>query len=246
MSGRSAPTRQAWPPAPRGLAHRVGRRVRGGGGGGDRAGARRFVNEAGLAAHPRRALRSPTMSATAVDRPSAAPRLLFAAALGALVAVALGVYGRVHDPSQELVFTLFFSSTIAMKVWLGSVAAALAVVQVISAMWVYGRLPGRARPSGRAAFTGSPGAWPSSSPSRWPTTACGRSASRTPTPACWPIRCSAARSTAPSPARSRSCVQAGLPGLALPVAGGIMFAVLIGAWLTSALWFIDESGWPAL
>ena len=32
----------------------------------------------------------------------------------------------------------------------------------------------------------------------------------------------------------------GLPGLALPVAGGFMFAMLIGAWLTSALWFIDE------
>ena len=137
----------------------VGRRVRGGGGGGDRAGARRFVTS-GPCRHPRRALRSPTMSATAVDRPSAAPRLLFAAALGALVAVALGVYGRVHDPSQELVFTLFFSSTIAMKVWLGSIAAVLAVVQVISAMWVYGRLPGRApewaggvhRISGRLAF----------------------------------------------------------------------------------------------
>jgi uncharacterized membrane protein YdjX (TVP38/TMEM64 family) len=38
----------------------------------------------------------------------------------------------------------------------------------------------------------------------------------------------------------------GLPGIALPVAGGIMFAVLIGAWLTSALWFIDERGWPEL
>ena len=37
-----------------------------------------------------------------------------------------------------------------------------------------------------------------------------------------------------------------LPGLALPVAGGIMFAVLIGAWLTSALRFIDDSGWPAI
>jgi hypothetical protein len=25
-----------------------------------------------------------------------------------------------------------------------------------------------------------------------------------------------------------------------------MFAVLIGAWLTSALWFVDERGWPEL
>ena len=38
----------------------------------------------------------------------------------------------------------------------------------------------------------------------------------------------------------------GLPSVALPVAGGIMFAVLIGAWLTSALWFIDNQGWPSI
>ena len=102
-----------------------------------------------------------TVSATAVDRPpDATPRLLAVAALGAAVAVALGVYGRVHDPSQELVFTLVFSSTISMKVWLGTAAVAFAVAQVLSALWVYGRLPGRApgwagtahRISGRLAF----------------------------------------------------------------------------------------------
>jgi hypothetical protein len=38
----------------------------------------------------------------------------------------------------------------------------------------------------------------------------------------------------------------GLPGIALPVAGGIMFTVLVGAWLTSAYWFIDNRGWPDL
>ncbi len=36
----------------------------------------------------------------------------------------------------------------------------------------------------------------------------------------------------------------GLPGMALPVAGGLLFATLVGAWLTSAYWFIDNSGWP--
>ena len=104
------------------------------------------------------------MNATAVDgQPDPAPRLLLAAGLGAAVAVALGVYGSVHDPSQELVFTLFLSSTIAMKVWLGTVAVALAFVQVLSALWVYGKLPGRVpawagtthRISGRLAFIAS-------------------------------------------------------------------------------------------
>ena len=36
----------------------------------------------------------------------------------------------------------------------------------------------------------------------------------------------------------------GLPGLALPVAGGLTFVVLIGVWLTSAYWLIHNSGWP--
>src|SRR3954454_19065394 len=80
------------------------------------------------------------MEAATAGRP-ASTRLLTAAALGAGVALALGVYGHVHDPSQKLVFTLFFTSTIAMKVWLGTVAVAFAVVQVSSALWLYGKLP---------------------------------------------------------------------------------------------------------
>src|SRR5215213_2044997 len=80
------------------------------------------------------------MEATTATRP-VATRLLVAAGLGAAVAVALGVYGHVHDPSQKLVFTLFFSSTIAMKVWLASVALAFAVVQVATALWLFGKLP---------------------------------------------------------------------------------------------------------
>jgi Family of unknown function (DUF6529) len=35
-----------------------------------------------------------------------------------------------------------------------------------------------------------------------------------------------------------------LPGVVLPIAGGIMFAVMVGTWLTSAYWFIDNRGWP--
>ena len=35
-----------------------------------------------------------------------------------------------------------------------------------------------------------------------------------------------------------------LPGGALPIAGGLTFAVLIAAWYTSAVWFVGEQGWP--
>ncbi len=185
------------------------------------------------------------MSATAVDRPPAAPRLLLAAGLGALVAVGLGVYGNVHDPSQELVFTLFFSSTISMKVWLGTAAAAFAVVQVVSAMWVYGKLPGRTpawvgsvhRISGRLAFIVS---LPVAYHCLW---SLGFQDTDTRVLAHSLLGCAVYGAFAAKVTIVRS---RGLPGIALPVAGGIMFAILIGAWLTSALWFIDERGWPEL
>ena len=184
------------------------------------------------------------MSATAIDRqPAATPRLLAAAALGAAIAVALGVYGRVHDPSQELVFTLFFSSTIAMKVWLGTVAAAFAVVQVLSALWVYGKLPGRApswagtlhRISGRLAFIAS---LPVAYHCLW---SLGFQDTNTRVLVHSLLGCAVYGAFAAKVMIVRS---RGLPGLALPLAGGIMFAVLIGTWLTSAYWFIDNSGWP--
>ena len=38
----------------------------------------------------------------------------------------------------------------------------------------------------------------------------------------------------------------GLPGWALPVAGGMTFATLVLVWLTSALWLIDKHGFPSL
>src|SRR3954463_7964655 len=85
------------------------------------------------------------MEAATAGRP-ASVKLLAAALAGAAVALGLGVYGHVHDPSQQLVFTLVFTSTIAMKVWLATVALAFGVVQVLSALWVYGKLPGKAPP----------------------------------------------------------------------------------------------------
>ena len=37
-----------------------------------------------------------------------------------------------------------------------------------------------------------------------------------------------------------------LPGMALPIAGGLMFAALVAVWYTSGLWFISEEGMPPL
>src|SRR3954454_2719057 len=73
-------------------------------------------------------------------------RLLAALLAGAAVSLTLGVYGHVHDPSQKLVFTLFFSQTISMKVWLATIAVAFAVVQLTTALWIYGKLRATAPP----------------------------------------------------------------------------------------------------
>ena len=180
------------------------------------------------------------MEATAAPR-GLPPRLLVAAGLGAAVAIALGVYGRVHDPSQQLVFTLFFSSTIAMKVWFGTIALAFAVVQVLSALWLYGKLPGRApdwlgtvhRLSGRLAFIAS---LPVAYHCLW---SLGFQDTDTRVLAHSLAGCAVYGAFAAKVTIVRS---KGLPGAALPVAGGLMFAVLVLAWYTSALWFFRLVG----
>jgi hypothetical protein len=68
-----------------------------------------------------------------------------AVAAGAVVSVALGVFGSVHPPTGRAITTLGFGSLVAMKVWLGVVVAGLGVVQLTSALWLYGKL-GRPAP----------------------------------------------------------------------------------------------------
>jgi hypothetical protein len=176
---------------------------------------------------------------------SPAPKLLVAAGLGAAVALSLGIYGNVHDPSQKLVFTLFFSSTIAMKVWLASIALAFAVVQVVSALWLYGKLPWTApawlgtvhRLSGRMVFLTS---LPVAYHCLW---SLGFQDTNTRVLAHSLLGCAVYGAFAAKVTIVRS---KGLPSLALPVAGGAMFAVLVLAWYTSGLWFINENGFPGI
>src|SRR5262249_29127779 len=71
----------------------------------------------------------------------AGTRLLLAGVLGALVAMSLGLYGHLHDPASDLSITLGFKDTITMKAWLAHAAVLFAVLQLLSALWMYGRLP---------------------------------------------------------------------------------------------------------
>jgi hypothetical protein len=171
------------------------------------------------------------------------PRLLLAAGLGAAIAVALGVYGRVHTPSQSLVFTLWFSSTVAMKVWLATAVVALAIVQATSALWLYGKLPWRAPPwlgvthrlSGRLSFLIS---LPVAYHCLW---SFGFQATNTRVLVHSVLGCAfyGAFATKVTIVRSK-----GLPGWALPAAGGLVFTFVILAWCFSALWFVQHQGFP--
>jgi hypothetical protein len=184
------------------------------------------------------------MEATTAGQP-ASVKLLVAAGIGAAVALALGVYGHVHDPSQQLVFTLFFSSTIAMKVWFGTVAVAFAIVQVVSALWLYGKLPWKPaswtgylhRISGRLAFLIS---LPVAYHCLW---SLGFQDTNARVLAHSLLGCAFYGAFAAKVTIVRS---KGLPGIALPIAGGLTFAVLVAAWFTSAFWFVDQQGWPSL
>jgi len=66
--------------------------------------------------------------------------LLLVLVAGAVISVALGVYGQSHTATAEKPYTLFFSTTLQLKVWFATAAATLAAVQVLLAMRLYGKL----------------------------------------------------------------------------------------------------------
>jgi thiamine transporter ThiT len=133
-----------------------------------------------------------------------------------------------------------------MKVFLGTIALAFAVVQVTTAAWIYGKLPWSApawagaahRITGRLAFLLS---LPVAYHCLW---SLGFQSSTTRVlvhslAGCVFYGAFAAKVTV---VRSKA-----LPGLALPIAGGLVFTLLVVVWLTSALWFIENrGGFPAL
>ena len=74
------------------------------------------------------------------ETPTRVGPVLVAFAIGTLAAVALGVYGRLHTPTGHAVNLAGFSSGLAVKSFLASVAMVLAVVQTVTAMALFGRI----------------------------------------------------------------------------------------------------------
>jgi hypothetical protein len=156
---------------------------------------------------------------------------------GCAVAVALGVYGRGHGHRRP-VFVVGFSGVIQFKVWLATLALVLIVVQVLSALWMWGRLPGAGtappwlgnvhRWSGTAAFVALipvvlncllTFGFESASPRVVAHSVAG---------------CAFYGAYA---AKMLGLRLRGLPGWTLPVLGGVVFTSFAVLWLTSALWF---------
>jgi hypothetical protein len=179
------------------------------------------------------------------QRDPAAARLLLAGVLGAVVALTLGIYGRAHDPASDLTITLGFTNTITMKVWLATIALLFAVVQVMSALWIYGRLPLGAAPSWLGGFHRVSGrlAFLVSLPVAYHCLyQLGFQHSSTRVLVHSILGCAFYGAFAAKIVIVRS---RGLPSVALPIAGGLTFALLVGVWLVSGLWFINNSGFPS-
>ncbi|HEY2602123.1 MAG TPA: DUF6529 family protein [Thermoleophilaceae bacterium] len=169
-----------------------------------------------------------------------------AAALGAAVALTLGIYSNVHTPASDLAITLGFKNTFTMKVWLSTIAVGFAVAQVFSALWMYGRLPLGPAPSslgvvhrisGRLAFLISlPVAYHCLYQLGFQ-----HSSARVLTHSILGCLFYGAFATKVVLVRSRN-----LPGLALPLAGGLTFVLLAYTWVASGLWYIRHLGFPPL
>ena len=181
---------------------------------------------------------APTPVAT---RP-AAP-FLGALGVGSVVSVALGVYGRVHTPTGHALFHAPFQTMFGMKVWLTVVALGLATVQLLTALWMYGKLGISAprwvgpmhRTSGLLALLVT---LPVAFHCLW-ALGFGTTDARVIIHSLLGCVFYGAFVTKVLTLRSKR-----MPGWALPWIGGALFTVLIGVGLTSAVWYFANIGVP--
>ena len=182
----------------------------------------------------------------AADAPRSMTIPLTAFAAGGVVAVLLGVYGRQHDPTFEPIWTFGFDSMIAMKVYLTVAIGVLAVLQVLGALAIYGKL-GFSAPSWLGAAHRLSGIL----------------AILLTLPVAYHCLWSLGFAAPESPGRVVAHSVAGCavygalvvkvvavranraPGWMLPVAGGLLFSVVVVAVWTSAVWYLREVGLPS-
>lgn len=199
-----------------------------------------------VSAHTNDVVGAPEGGSIAGRKPPPAVRpVLIASAAGGAVALSLGIYGRVHSATGQQVSDFGLGSMLAMKVWLATAAAGLAMMQLGSASWMYGRVPpSRPAPRHLALFH------------RWLGTAA--------FVLTLPVAYHCLWSLGFQPTTGRVLVHSlfgcafygafvskmlllrakHVPDRAIPVVGGLLVALLTGAWFTSALWVFNTIGVP--
>ena len=173
---------------------------------------------------------------------SGVAKLVVPSLIGALVALTLGIYGRLHHPTGIAINIAGFSSPGSVKSWLATGATVFAIVQVGSALVLYGKVPRVAAPSWIGGLH------------RWS----GRIAFLLAVPVA--IHCLYALgfqdySTRVLAHSLLGCAffgaftvkmlilpKRGLPNWLLPVLGAVVFIVLTAVWFTSAYWFFSTFG----
>ncbi|WP_448612612.1 DUF6529 family protein [Modestobacter sp. URMC 112] len=190
------------------------------------------------------------MADTTARKSMAIPLTAFAS--GAVVALLVGVFGRLHDPTLQGTTTLGYPTVLAMKTVATTGVAVLVVVQLVTALWIFGRLGIRA-PS-------------------WLGTAHRATGATTLVlilfvayHCLWSLGLEVGHLPDGEPVSTRTFVHGLLgcavlgavvvkivavrsrraPGWFLPVAGGLLFSLLVLAVLTSAVWYIGAKGWPS-
>ena len=183
----------------------------------------------------------PTAPPARADQP--ATRLgpvLVAMGLGAAVSIGLGLFGRLHAPTGIAINLAGFSSGLAAKTWLTTAAFLFAIVQLVTGMAIFGRIPLH-------------GAW-LGPVHRWS----GRIAVLLVTPVA--VHCLYALGFQDFSSRALvhsilGCLFFGAfvckmlvltrddaPGWVLPVLGGLVFSLLTALFATAAVWFFVYRG----
>jgi hypothetical protein len=181
----------------------------------------------------------------------AAPWLLVGIGLaGAAVSLAIGLYASDHTPTGQSILGngLFFSATLNMKAWLATIFVALALFQLFTALRMFDRI-----------------SFPRQMPSWLPTAhrVSGTLAFLISLPVVYHCVWALGFQFDDAPTRVAIHGLAGcffygaftskmlflrvdsLPGLVLPLVGGLTFSLAVAIWLTSGLWFFDTFGFPS-
>jgi hypothetical protein len=166
-------------------------------------------------------------------------------ALGAVVALLVGVFGRVHDPTLAGTTTLGFRTVIDMKTAVSIVIGVLALLQLVGALWMFGKL-GRPAPSWVGPVHRATG------------TLALLLVAFVAYHCLWALGLEVGHLSDGEPVSTRTVVHGVLgctvigavvvkviavrsrraPGWFLPVAGGLLFTLLVAAVLTSAVWYL--------